>query len=425
MSAVCWNCVEDEYLKKIIQEKGEIQLCSECGSTKSKAFTADDLAEVLDPILKEHYAPGEEVQKFGDDDDYWWEQEGDPLPHIVEVALEQSFSFDDEIVDALIENDDARPQDGEEPFFSNEINYVATRLTPYHLRDWWNFVERDLKHNKRFFSSAAKELFGYLFRDVETRTYWDVAQKKDVTVVRELPEGSELFRARICESNEELKNALTEPFKHVGPPPPARARAERMSVDGVAVFYGALESDTCLAELRPTIGGEAAVITVRTTKVLRLLDFTRIKDSYRVLSYFQPDFNEQAEKNIFLRQLGSLISQPVRPGRESDYLITQTMAEYLAHVHGEQSGGSLFVKAEPFDGLLYKSVQKTGGTNIVLFPKSKGETDSAFPVTYVADSVRFFYTTTIKYEHHEVDLGIMNGEIVQHSDGDELWDDDE
>ena len=68
---------------------------------------------------------------------------------IVQEALDQSFSFNDEIVDALIENDDARPQDGEEPFFSNEISYVATRLRPYRLHEWWNFVEEDLKHNKR------------------------------------------------------------------------------------------------------------------------------------------------------------------------------------------------------------------------------------------------------------------------------------
>ena len=26
MSAVCWDCVEDEYLKKIVQERGELQL---------------------------------------------------------------------------------------------------------------------------------------------------------------------------------------------------------------------------------------------------------------------------------------------------------------------------------------------------------------------------------------------------------------
>ena len=94
------------------------------------------------------------------------------------------------------------------------------------------------------------------------------------------------------------------------------------------------------------------------------------------------------------------------------------MAEYLAHVHSEQSDGSLF-RAEPFDGLLYKSVQRKGGTNIVLFPKPKRETDNAFPVVYVSDSVKFFHTTTINYEHDEIDIGMMDGEIVRYSDGDE------
>jgi hypothetical protein len=185
MSAVCWDCVEDEYLKKIVQEKGELQLCSECGKDTRKAFTAEDLAEVLNPILQEHYEHGDEVKKFGPDDEEWWEQEGDPLSHIVQEPLGQYFSFNDEIIDALIENDDARPQDGEEPFFSNEINYVGTGLRPYRLRGWWDSVEEDLKHHKRFFSSSAKVLFEYLFRGVETRKFWDVAQRKDVTVVRE------------------------------------------------------------------------------------------------------------------------------------------------------------------------------------------------------------------------------------------------
>jgi RES domain len=195
--------------------------------------------------------------------------------------------------------------------------------------------------------------------------------------------------------------------------------------EGVFVFEGAVPFKLALLLTgaastnadggSPPTGGEAAVITVRTTKALRLLDFTKIKDSGRALSYFQPDFNEQAEKNIFLRQLGSLISQPVRPGRESDYLITQTMAEYLAHV-----------QAKPFDGLLYKSVQKKGGTNIVLFPQPKGDTDNAFPVAYVADSIKFFETLAIEYEHFERRLGVVNddGEIVDYS-GDDRFDEDE
>ena len=53
MSAVCWDCVDDEHLKAIIREKGEVQPCSECGTSTRKAFTAEDLAELLD-----HYSPG-------------------------------------------------------------------------------------------------------------------------------------------------------------------------------------------------------------------------------------------------------------------------------------------------------------------------------------------------------------------------------
>jgi len=423
MSAVCWKCVEDQYLREIIREEGEVQECSECGDGTRKAYTAYDLAERADPIFREHFDHGGQVPHWGEGDGVWYEQAGDPLSFYIEDVLGQSFSFDDEIVKALIENDGAWPPDGEEPFFSDEVSYVPTRVRGDELNARWRFVEEDLKHSKRFFSSAAKELFEYLFHDVETRKYWDASEKKPV--VRELPEGSELFRARICHSREDIKDALRNPYKTVGPPPPARARAGRMNVDGVAVFYGALDSDTCLAELRPALGGEAAVIKVHTTRPLRLLDFTKIKDSHHVLSYFQPDFNEQVEKNDFFRHLENLISQPVRPGQEADYLITQTMAEYLAHVHGEKSDERLF-KNQPFDGLLFKSVQKTGGTNVVLFPKPKGETNNPFPLAYVDNSLTFFRTMTIEYKHDDVKLWLTDdGEIVQSSDGDDFDDDEE
>lgn len=111
------------------------------------------------PILQEQYAHGPEVRRFGNDDDDWWEQEGDPLHLIVQEALEQSFSFDDEIVNALVKNGDARPQDGEEPFFARAINYASTPIRPYVLQSRWYSVEEDLKHSRRFFSSSAKELF--------------------------------------------------------------------------------------------------------------------------------------------------------------------------------------------------------------------------------------------------------------------------
>ena len=112
--------------------------------------------------------------------------------------------------------------------------------------------------------------------------------------------------------------------------------------------------------MRPALGNELVLITVSAERSLRVLDFTRLDQarSGKTLSYFQPDFIEEIKKRTFLRKLHRLISQPVVPGHEADYLIPQTMTEFLAHVH-----------EPPFDGVLFASAQRAEGTNVVLFPK--------------------------------------------------------
>jgi hypothetical protein len=74
------------------------------------------------------------------------------------------------------------------------------------------------------------------------------------------------------------------------------------------------------------------------------------------------------------------------PGRESDYIITQALAEYLAHVH-----------KQPFDGILFESVQRDNGINIVLFPDAAGR----FPLSYVDRSVKLYSTDSIVYTNSE------------------------
>lgn len=127
-----------------------------------------------------------------------------------------------------------------------------------------------------------------------------------------------------------------------------------------------------------------------------MLDFTRLEESYKKLSYFQPDFTEQVEKEMFLRRLQRFISQPIVPGREADYLITQTMAEYLSHVHDQ-----------PFQGVLFKSVQRTDGINIVLFADGA----DAFPVDYVHETLQAFSTTSTEYTHEKRTVLNIDGHV--------------
>lgn len=401
-SAVCWKCVEDTYLSEQVRREGEQLRCSVCHK-KRKGLTVERLGEVLEPILREHIMPGREMPMLDDDDHTYYEQQGDDLDYWVQTVLDQYFDFNEEIIDAVIAAEDVDVHDGDIPFFDSTANYEdrPPSLGEYYAE--WNYVLDELKHSRRFFNSAAQALFGRLFHDIETMRYFGAGNKPD-HVVWELPEGSKLYRARTCTSLSQLNEFYAQPFQTCGPPPIKHARAGRMNVEGVAVFYGATDQDTCLAEMRPALGGDTAIIELETTKSLRILDFTRLEKSHGDgLSYFQPDFNDEVERRAFLRRLHTLISQPVVPGHEDDYLITQTMAEYLAHVH-----------QDPFDGIFFKSVQRAGGTNVVLFAEREAAAlgKHRFPLKYVPNSFKLFSTREIKYKHTKRHLIEQGGKVT-------------
>jgi hypothetical protein len=417
--ALCYGCVEDSYLSKIIGDEGEMLECSVCGESEREAITVERLGQILEPIMREHFEPGPQVMKFGQDDKDWWEQDGDPISDAVQEVLGQYFDFEDEIVDAIVDADDYWPPDGEEAYWDTSSLYVPTRVQTEHYFAEWHSTLAELKHGRRFFSPSARSLFEKLFDGID-----DLRARRGhrlLPVARLLPKGTSIYRARVCNSRTALKSMFENPVKELGPPPAAVARAGRMNAEGVVVLYAARDAKTCLAEMRPALGSEVAIIEMKTTQALRVLDFARLDEarSGKALSYFQPDFTDQVERRAFLRRLHGLISQPIVPGREADYLITQTMAEYLAHVHGK-----------PFDGVLFSSVQRAGGVNITLFPEKGLLTDepaNSFRVKFVDNAVRLISTKAIRYSHQDLKITIDgDGELrVDNGFGptpDEDWD---
>ena len=254
----------------------------------------------------------------------------------------------------------------------------------------WRHLDKEIRQTRRFFCSTTKQFFEELFCDIETLLTRAKRAKDDGRLVQLLPEGTPLYRSRICDSASLMKKMVNQPYKHIGPCPQGQARAGRMNADGISLFYGALDWQTCLAEIRPALQVEAGTIIVETTQPLRVLDLTESKSARKPLSYFQSDYMQQATRFAFLRQLGNLISRPVIPGHEAEYLITQAMTEYLAYEH-----------SNPFDGLFFPSAQRAEGTNVVLFPRptSKGV---KFPVKYKDGSITFHKTSQIEYRHTEL-----------------------
>lgn len=405
--SVCFECINDFYLKKTIKEEGKPLKCSVCGGVNNHAITIEQLSKLVSPIMRQNFIRGWSIQEVGEVGEVGerWVPEGDPMSRVVQKILNQYLPFADEIVNEIIESQNFWSDDGVTPLWDKTRSYVERGFSAWHYFNAWKSTLDELKHSRRFFSPAAQALFGKLFEGVEDMREW--SGKIFRPIVRRLPTGTKLFRARISKSQSMLRDIIQDPFKHVGPPPKDCAQAGRMNPEGVTVFYGSLEMDTCLAEMRPALGNDVAIITLKTTKPIRILDFSRLERARGggALSYFQPDFEEQVDKQEFLHHIHRLISQHVVPGRESDYLITQTMAEYLAHVH-----------QKPFDGILFNSTQREKGANIVLFAQASVLTDllaETFRLSYVPHSVKLFSTTSIKYKHRESDIDnrLAYGEI--------------
>ena len=228
--AVCCECVTDIYLKKIIGDDGQPIECSVCGADTNKAFTVEQLGQLMEPIMREHFSLGPEVRRFSQDDDKdWWEQEGEPMSSAVQEVLGQDFEFVDEIVDAVIDAEDCWPPDGDECFWDTTNLYVESRVALSHYFAEWQYTLDELKHGRRFFSPAAQALFEKLFDGVEQLKSWEGESLQPV--VQHLDIGTKLFRARICNSHPMLEDIYADPFKHVGPPP-QRTRTSRQNECG-------------------------------------------------------------------------------------------------------------------------------------------------------------------------------------------------
>lgn len=196
----------------------------------------------------------------------------------------------------------------------------------------------------------------------------------------------------VFEDQEEVKQALEHPEKNFGPPPTTLARSGRMNAQGISVFYGATSVNLAIAEVRPPVGSIVVTACFVPLRELKVLDISALDSiSFGSGSKFDPQTRKTSERAIFFSTLSRKLTLPTFGKRQdSDYLITQVVADYL----GDRNKFKL-------DGVSFKSTQVDAngedaetGYNIVLFNKSSG-------VRHAADKSRRYNVEM--YEHIEDD----------------------
>ncbi|WP_409284316.1 RES family NAD+ phosphorylase [Pseudomonas protegens] len=418
-AVVCYGCVGDQYLQSLIKNKGTSAKCAYC-KKKRKAIPVETLSDWI----------AEKLWAFFENTSVW--ERGDELNfHIAEMLGRDS--TDDVLVGdvcgELVTCSHWDIMQGGEARFDEFGLYMPRHVRPVETERKWQDFRTSIMHKSRFFNQNGKEFLEWLFENIDSFRNFRTSDRNADAVVRTIKasDNLELFRARECKSLEEAQLISSNPAEQLAAPPKEKASTGRMNPEGVPVFYGAFERQTCIAELRPAVGGSVISGQFKLTRDLRVLDFKRLEDAYEQapLSLFDPEYRRKVERRKFLTTFHDKIKNPVLPKHEHEYLTTQVIAEYLSTQHAPQ-----------IDGVIFSSAQNSGGLNIVLFshvvsldsvdemqPQSLIQNRQTLGIEYVPETLIRHKITAVKFDvHDEKYTGNDFDPFGTYPDHDEDWD---
>lgn len=352
---VCLRCTSIHSLEKYIRDNGKKSVCSYCGDSMNFTLQRDTIFEYIKSKLEELLTPLSNYSKL---QGHYYHAHEDITVYSDGYEFFQWYEdiFNNVFFDELL--DYINNFFSEEPLISlvDSFRYPEDTCSSHSLK--WSIYVNKLNHEYRYSNNEITSLIESILSPV-------VENGKLVKkYLKRINKGASLYRGRVFNSNKEKENIKLAPFRQLGPPPVEIASEQRMTPSGISAFYGALDRDTCQAELRPIAGVKIATCAFKAIKGFELIDLDvlqKIKPSD--IGWRQDPFQEGLGNKIdsvyFFSQLYSELVKPSTAGDVKTYRLTQLFFEvlrvnFLNQVHG----------------IAFSSVQRGGrGKNVVLFPE--------------------------------------------------------
>jgi RES domain-containing protein len=344
---VCSDCVEDSFLKELIDSGANSRKCDYCGrrARHNIAAPVELIMPAIASALNFFYA---EPTSAGVPYDSGWVVEPRYTQDVLSnLSFDGQYDLFEDVVNA----------------FHNTawVNAANGHWASIHQSDEWSYAWVEfssyVKHRSRYFFMPSQTSHQGMFGRFPADILEDIGRLvTSLGLINSMPSGTMVFRVRerIAGANWELCEA------ELGAPPQELAAAGRMNPAGISYLYLATERRVAIGEVMRSPPCNAAIGRFKTAKSLLLLDLTCVPDPP---SLFDEDGRWEREAIMFLSDFVRDISQPVRKdGREHiSYVPSQVVSEYFSQVFRTPEG-------ERLDGLVYPSAVQSRGKNVVLFP---------------------------------------------------------
>ena len=213
----------------------------------------------------------------------------------------------------------------------------------------WRYFVDMVMNSKRFTFFSDSHFKG--------KQHWESDVLTDImglcsNLVDEIPVGTILFRGRPLNAD----GPFIE-FKDLTSAPKEFAKANRMSAEGISVFYGSFDKETPLHEIWNYSPHSLIDLgRFKTTKPLKVVNLFKIPANIS----FWMDGN--FEVYAFLSQFHKEVSKPkTQETNNIEYVPTQVFTEYIRYMNGLNIGGIIY------GSLVNDESMNTNSRNVVLF----------------------------------------------------------
>lgn len=356
MTLLCPHCFSNKGLQQRLIEIRPSFSDDRCTFHPNlKGIPVKAVARIIDDVFRNNYGPGR-YNMFHD------EQEGEDLQgELYELTGADLDDVVSAIADQLIEDDSYWPPDGEDPFYSSDAAYQRSYDAFNGHSYLWDEFCKSIVHGQRFFNSKAKELLFKIFDRIHLQR--DLQRANPVYAITPGSEQATVYRVRNVGDPEARMKIREDVPANMGPPPSRLRRPGRMNPSGIGALYAGFDLETCVAEMRPTVGDVIVSAQFDIIEPLWVLDTTRFSGGFKEPNLFSKDHLRRTAQWRFMQRFMVEIARPIsRNDEHLDYIPTQAVAEYLLNHHDFNVSGA----KHRIEAIIYRSAQHPEGKNIVI-----------------------------------------------------------
>lgn len=339
--AVCHNCVKNPSLKEFIIKHGSNNECSYCEETAICVEVEELIGVIMEGVGTEYEKAIN--QMAWDEGEYAGAQTWDTF-ELFQQELYDEISVNDDLLGDIIDTVDDDTWCKVDPYQSSE--------SEAHLDMWDQFCNL-VKNRMRYVffrynphTSYPEEPAFYILDHIGYAV-------ENMSLFQRIPANHKFYRGRMHPYQIEIlkEDQLCSPSHEV-------AKANRMSAEGISMFYAANDIATTMAEIYKPEFSCATIAEFNNSRELLLLDLTMIDDLV-VPSLFDAEKRGLREPIKFLLSLNSDLTKPIENKQNIEYIPAQIVTEYFRYLFLHNN--------ESIDGIAYKSSKSKSGICYVLF----------------------------------------------------------